>query len=95
MELSTLRLSRTTVSEDWSSKHPGAQTCGSESSQPRFSPVLPLLLVCEPTATIIAALWSEQAAKVTFWQSTDFYGLNLTSLADAASQDHFAQAIVG
>jgi histone-arginine methyltransferase CARM1 len=42
-----------------------------------------------------AALWSEQAAKAAFWQSADFYGLDLRSLADAAAADHFSQPVVG
>jgi histone-arginine methyltransferase CARM1 len=40
-------------------------------------------------------LWAEQVSKVAFWHNTDFYGLNLTSLADAAAKDHFSQPVVG
>ena len=41
------------------------------------------------------ALHAEQLAKVAFWGSTDFFGMDLTSLADAAAEDHFAQPVVG
>lgn len=34
-------------------------------------------------------------SKVAFWYATDFFGLNLTPLADAASRDHFSQPVVG
>ncbi len=30
-----------------------------------------------------------------FWNNTDFYGLDLTTLADAAGKDHFSQPVVG
>lgn len=42
-----------------------------------------------------ATLWTEQASKVAFWHNSDFFGLDLTSLADAASKDHFSQPVVG
>lgn len=42
-----------------------------------------------------AALHAEQAAKVAFWGATDFYGLDLTPLAEDAAADHFAQPVVG
>ncbi len=41
-----------------------------------------------------ATLHAEQLAKVSFWHTTDFFGLNLTSLAGVAEQDHFAQPVV-
>ena len=53
------------------------------------------------TGTIFAApysdatLWQEQVTKAAFWQSTDYYGLDITCLADAAADDHFAQPVVG
>lgn len=40
-------------------------------------------------------LWTEQANKVNFWHTKDFYGLDLSSLADAAMADHFSQPVVG
>jgi histone-arginine methyltransferase CARM1 len=43
----------------------------------------------------IAALWQEQINKVAFWYNTDFYGLDISCLADAAASDHFAQPVVG
>lgn len=42
-----------------------------------------------------AALYAEQLAKVAFWHTTDFYGLDLTCLAEAAARDHFSQPVVG
>jgi histone-arginine methyltransferase CARM1 len=42
-----------------------------------------------------AVLWQEQNAKVAFWHTKDFYGLDLSTLAEAASHDHFAQPVVG
>lgn len=42
-----------------------------------------------------AALWTEQQSKVAFWQSTDFYGLDLTCLEPEAANDHFSQPVVG
>lgn len=42
-----------------------------------------------------AALYAEQVGKVSFWNTRDFYGLDLTSLAEAASRDHFSQPVVG
>jgi histone-arginine methyltransferase CARM1 len=34
-------------------------------------------------------------AKAAFWQSTDYYGLDISCLAEAAMRDHFAQPVVG
>ncbi len=47
------------------------------------------------TPTFHAALYAEQNAKVSFWHNSDFYGLNLHPLAEAAAQDHFSQPVVG
>jgi type I protein arginine methyltransferase len=53
------------------------------------------------TGTIFAApftdatLWNEQSGKVSFWHNTDFFGLDISSLANAAARDHFAQPVVG
>ena len=53
------------------------------------------------TGTIFAApftdavLWQEQVTKAAFWQNTDFFGLDISCLADAACDDHFAQPVVG
>lgn len=53
------------------------------------------------TGTILAApftdpaLWAEQMGKIAFWYTTDFYGLDLTCLADDAAVDHFSQPVVG
>jgi histone-arginine methyltransferase CARM1 len=42
------------------------------------------------------ALYNEQLAKTVFWStSTDFYGVNLTSLTEAAQAEFFAQPVVG
>jgi type I protein arginine methyltransferase len=40
-------------------------------------------------------LHAEQVAKVAFWATTDFYGLDLTCLAETAAKDHFSQPVVG
>lgn len=42
-----------------------------------------------------AALHGEQVAKAAFWQTTDFYGLDLTTLHETATADHFSQPVVG
>lgn len=42
-----------------------------------------------------AALYAEQEQKMVFWDTQDFYGLDLTPLKDAALNDHFAQPVVG
>jgi histone-arginine methyltransferase CARM1 len=41
------------------------------------------------------ALYNEQLAKVSFWQQGSFYGIDLTSVAPIAMQQHFAQPVVG
>jgi len=41
-------------------------------------------------------LYNEQLAKTSFWSSsTDFYGMDLTSLTEAAQAEFFAQPVVG
>ena len=40
-------------------------------------------------------LFSSTASKVAFWEATDFYGLNLTSLLPQAALDHHCQPVVG
>lgn len=53
------------------------------------------------SGTIFAApftdqtLWQEQINKIAFWYNTDFFGLDISCLADAAASDHFAQPVVG
>jgi histone-arginine methyltransferase CARM1 len=42
-----------------------------------------------------AALHAEQVAKLAFWGATDFFGMDLTPLLEAAADDHFAQPVVG
>lgn len=42
-----------------------------------------------------AALWNDTYAKATFWDTSDFHGLDLRSLADTAVTDSFAQPAVG
>ncbi len=42
-----------------------------------------------------AAALGPQLAKAAFWNTTDFYGLNLTSLQGEATADYFSQPIVG
>uniref|UniRef100_A0A7S1C457 type I protein arginine methyltransferase n=1 Tax=Bicosoecida sp. CB-2014 TaxID=1486930 RepID=A0A7S1C457_9STRA len=41
------------------------------------------------------ALYQEQKAKTGFWETTDFYGVNLSSLVGNAMDDHFSQPVVG
>ena len=41
------------------------------------------------------ALWQEQEAKASFWRSTDFHGVDLSALHDAALDEYFGQAVVG
>lgn len=58
-------------------------------------------LVMPTTGTIFfgpfsdQAMWDEQDAKVTFWETEDFWGLNLTPLKQQARVDHFSQPVVG
>ncbi|GBG25943.1 Histone-arginine methyltransferase CARMER [Hondaea fermentalgiana] len=40
-------------------------------------------------------LYAEQYAKAQFWSATDFYGVDLSSLADEALKQHFLQPVVG
>ena len=40
-------------------------------------------------------LWQEQEAKASFWRSTDFHGVDLSALHDAALDEYFGQAVVG
>lgn len=42
-----------------------------------------------------SALFAEQEQKLVFWEQQDFYGLDLSSLKEAAANDHFAQPVVG
>lgn len=42
-----------------------------------------------------SALYAEQMAKVAFWKSQNFYGIDLSYLAAQALKDHFAQPVVG
>ena len=41
------------------------------------------------------ALYSEQLAKANFWCQTNFYGVDLTSLREAAQSFYFSQPVVG
>jgi len=41
------------------------------------------------------ALYQEQKGKTAFWETTDFYGVNLSGLVDSAMDDHFSQPVVG
>ena len=41
------------------------------------------------------ALWNEQCQRAAFWQTPDFWGLDLSCLHDKAVADHFSQPIVG
>jgi histone-arginine methyltransferase CARM1 len=41
------------------------------------------------------ALYDEQAAKTTFWNNTDFYGIDISSIVPTAHKENFSQAIVG
>lgn len=40
-------------------------------------------------------LYTETISKVRFWQQEDFYGVNLTSVANDAFSHHFGQPVVG
>jgi histone-arginine methyltransferase CARM1 len=42
-----------------------------------------------------SAIYADQKAKASFWNTTDFFGLDLSSLTSAALDDHFSQPIVG
>jgi type I protein arginine methyltransferase len=41
------------------------------------------------------ALWDEQNSKLDFWDTSDFWGLDLRSLKEQARRDHFCQPVVG
>ena len=41
------------------------------------------------------ALFAEQEAKVAFWESSDFYGINLSALQEEARAQHFGQPVIG
>jgi len=41
------------------------------------------------------ALYQEQMGKVAFWNTTNFYGVDLSSLQAQAKKDHFGQPVVG
>lgn len=41
------------------------------------------------------SIYQEQMAKVAFWHQKDFYGLDLSSMADGAMLNHFQQPVVG
>ena len=40
-------------------------------------------------------LFREQSAKSAFWNNNDFFGIDISSIALAANQENFSQAIVG
>lgn len=40
-------------------------------------------------------LYQEQLAKVTWWQNTNFYGVDVSGLEGSAKNDHFSQPVVG
>eukprot|EP01029_Cantina_marsupialis_P027913 TRINITY_DN774164_c0_g1_i1.p1 TRINITY_DN774164_c0_g1~~TRINITY_DN774164_c0_g1_i1.p1 ORF type:complete len:394 (-),score=115.84 TRINITY_DN774164_c0_g1_i1:126-1307(-) len=40
-------------------------------------------------------LYNEQLSKVQFWNQSNFYGLDMSSLVPAAADDHFSQPVVG
>lgn len=42
-----------------------------------------------------AAIHADQRAKASFWNTNDFFGLDLSSLTSAALDDHFSQPVVG
>jgi histone-arginine methyltransferase CARM1 len=42
-----------------------------------------------------SAIYADQKAKASFWNTNDFFGLDLSSLTSAALDDHFSQPIVG
>lgn len=58
-------------------------------------------LMMPTTSTIFAgpftdeSLFNEQQAKGTFWRGKNFYGIDLSSLAEAAQEEYMSQAIVG
>lgn len=65
-------------------------------SMPLPCPISPCLCPpSSPTPACPAALWQEQINKIAFWYNTDFFGLDISCLADAAASDHFAQPVVG
>ena len=41
------------------------------------------------------ALFAEQTGKTSFWHNRDFYGLDLSILAEKGMENHFSQPIVG
>lgn len=41
------------------------------------------------------ALYRDQATKATFWDNTDFYGLDFSTIGAQARAEYFSQAIVG
>lgn len=41
------------------------------------------------------ALYQEQLNKSTFWNTTDFYGINLSQAITTAKQEYFSQPVVG
>ena len=41
------------------------------------------------------SIHSEQENKATFWKTTDFYGVDLSSLEPEAKRQHFSQPVVG
>jgi len=41
------------------------------------------------------AIWDEQDSKIGFWDTKDFWGLDLSSLKAQARVDHFSQPVVG
>ena len=50
-------------------------------------------IFCQPITD--GALWQEQEAKASFWRTTDFHGVDLSSLHDKALDEYFSQAVVG
>lgn len=40
-------------------------------------------------------LYKEHCARAAFWETTNFYGINLSAAAKQAQQEYFSQAIVG
>ena len=40
-------------------------------------------------------LFNEQSAKSTFWNNTDFYGIDISSIVSTSNKEYFSQAIVG
>lgn len=58
-------------------------------------------LMMPSTADIIAApfsdetLWSEQNTKARFWESKQFYGIDLSALSGSAEDEYMSQAVVG